>query len=263
MSDERGPDPQEMSEQDRTLAVRVDQLLRDEAEVYAAVRVADGTAYLDGIVGSAEQRDAASDLALRVAGIRRVQNDLEIEEFGQPGDATRADEATYADVSYQMLEGEQRADTNPFQEQAEPDYNDPIPLAGGDMTSSTMIAAEEGIPYVPPTDPVVRPSRDEQTIAIVGGFGTSADEEYPDRLATTAIGDGPPGDEDLRDEVIAALRADAATTDLIIAVTVRNGKVHLRGEVPSLDDAESAEEVAGRVPGIREVIEELSVTALG
>jgi osmotically-inducible protein OsmY len=263
MSDERGPDPQEMGEQDRTLAVQVDQLLRDEAGVYAAVRVGDGTAYLDGIVESPEQRDAASDLALRVAGIRRVQNDLEIEEFGQPGDATRADGATYADVSYQMLEGDQRTATNPFQEQGEPDYNDPIPLAGGDMTSSTLIAAEEGIPYVPPTDPVVRPSRDEQMIAVVGGFGTAADEEFPDRLATTAIGDGPPGDEDLRDEVIAALRADAATTDLVIAVTVRNGRVHLRGEVPSLDDAESAEEVAGRVPGIREVIEELSVTALG
>src|SRR6187551_1560293 len=119
MSDERGPDPQEMSEQDRTLAVRVDQLLRDEAGVYAAVRVAGGTAYLDGIVESPEQRDAASDLALRVAGIQRVQNDLEIEEFGQPGDATRADGATYADVSYQMLEGDQRTDTNPFQEQGE------------------------------------------------------------------------------------------------------------------------------------------------
>jgi hypothetical protein len=162
-----------------------------------------------------------------------------------------------------MLEAEQRADTNPFREPNEPDFNDPVPDAGGDMTASTMIAAEEGIPYVPPTDPVVRPSRDEQRIAIVGGFGTASDEEFPDRLATTALGDGPPGDEDLRDEVIAALRADAATTDLTIAVTVRNGRVHLRGEVPSLDDAESAEEVAGRVPGIREVIEELSVTTLG
>ena len=63
--------------------------------------------------------------------------------------------------------------------------------------------------------------------------------------------------------MLAALRADAATTDLIIDVTVRNGRVHLRGEVQTMQDAELAEEVAGRVPGIREVIEELTVPSLG
>jgi osmotically-inducible protein OsmY len=263
MSDERGPDPQAMSDRDREIAAEVDRLLRDEAGVYAAVRVGDGVAYLDGLVESEAQRDAATDLSLRVEGIARVQNDLEIEEFGQPGDATRPDEQIHGDISYQMLERDRQENRDPFQEPTEQDFNEPVPLVGSDVTSSTMIAAEEGIPYVPPTDPVVRPSTDEQTIAVVGGFGTASDEEFPDRLATTDLGDAPPGDEDLRDEVLQALRADAATTDLVIAVTVRNGRVFLRGEVPSLDDAESAEEVAGRVPGIREVIEELSVTALG
>jgi osmotically-inducible protein OsmY len=263
MSDERGPDPQAMSEHDREIAAEIDRLVRDEAGVYAAVRVGDGVAYLDGIVESEAQRDAATDLALRVEGIARVQNDLEIEEFGQPGDATRADEQIRGDISYQMLEQDREANPDPFREPNEQDFNDPVPVVGDDVTSSTMIAAEEGIPYVPPTDPVVRPSRDEQTIAIVGGFGTASDEEFPDQTATTATGDAPPGDEDLRDEVLQALRSDAATIDLVIAVTVRNGRVFLRGEVPSLDDAESAEEVAGRVPGIREVVEELSVTALG
>lgn len=263
MSDERGPDPQAMSENDRAMAVQVDQLLRDEAGIYAAVRVGGGVAYLDGMVESPAQRDAATDLALRVPGIERVQNDLEIEEFGQPGAETRADEQIRGDISYQMLEGERQDNPNPFGDATEPDFNEPVPQIGDDMTSNVMIAVEEGIPYMPPTDPVVRPSRDEQTIEIVGGFGTTSDEEYPDLLATTAIGDAPPGDEDLREEVLAALRADAATIDLVIAVTVRNGSVYLRGEVPTLDDAELAEEVAGRVPGIREVIEELSVTALG
>lgn len=263
MSDERGPDPQAMSGHDREIAAEIDRFLQSEAGVYAAVRVGDGVAYLDGMVESVAQRDAATDLALRVAGIERVQNDLEVEEFGQPGDPTRSDEQIRGDITYQMLEQDREANPDPLAEPTEQDFNDPVPLVGSDMTSSTMIAAEEGIPYVPPTDPVVRPSRDEQTIAVVGGFGTSADEEYPDRLATTALGDAPPGDEDLRDEVLQALRADAATTDLLIAVTVRNGRAYLRGEVPSLDDAESAEEVAGRVPGIREVIEELSVAAIG
>jgi len=33
--------------------------------------------------------------------------------------------------------------------------------------------------------------------------------------------------------------------------------------VPTLDDADSAEEVVGRVPTVREVIEELEIPALG
>lgn len=209
MSDERGPDPQEMSEHDRTLAVQVDRMLRDEAEIFAAVRVGDGTAYLDGMVESAEQRDAATDLALRVAGIRRAQNDLEIEEFGQPGGETRADDQVLADTSYQMLEGDRQETPGRFADPLDPDYNEAVPQIGEDMTSNVMIAVEEGIPYMPPTDPVIRPSRDEQTIAVLGGFGTAADEEFPDRQATTALGDAPPGDEDLREEVIAASRADA------------------------------------------------------
>jgi osmotically-inducible protein OsmY len=40
---------------------------------------------------------------------------------------------------------------------------------------------------------------------------------------------------------------------------VVNGVVHLRGVVADLDDADRVEEVAGRVPGVREVIEELDV----
>jgi len=262
MSDERGPDPQAMSQDDRALAAEVDRLLRDEAEVYAAVRVAAGTVYLDGVVESAAQRDAATDLAQRVSGVERVQNDLEIEEFGQPGAATRADESVYADVGYQMLEADLAANPQPLQDLAEPDYNEAVPLVGGDMTADAMIAAEEGIPYVPPTDPVVRPADDDQQLAVVGGFGTSADDEYPDQSATTALGDAPPGDEDLREEVVAALQADAATTELVIEVEVRNGTVYLRGEVQTLDDSELAEEVASRVPGVRAVVEELIIAAL-
>jgi osmotically-inducible protein OsmY len=49
------------------------------------------------------------------------------------------------------------------------------------------------------------------------------------------------------------------TTDLAVRVAVRNGVVYLRGAVSSLDDAESAEEVASRVPGVAEVVEELDV----
>jgi osmotically-inducible protein OsmY len=58
------------------------------------------------------------------------------------------------------------------------------------------------------------------------------------------------------------LREDALTTDLDIVVSVRNRVVFLTGEVPSLDDAENAEDVAGRVAGVREVREDLIIRDL-
>jgi osmotically-inducible protein OsmY len=59
------------------------------------------------------------------------------------------------------------------------------------------------------------------------------------------------------------LREDSTTTALEIEVAVDEGIVHLTGRVPSLDDAESAEEVAARVPGVVDVEEELEVADLG
>lgn len=263
MSDTRGPDPEAMSPAERQLAAAIDRRLQDEASIYAAVRVGDGVAYLDGVVESAEQRDAASDLAAGVAGIERVQNDLDVEEIGVPGQDTTTNTTTYADASYRMLESDLVTNPQPLRENLEPDFNEPIDELGGDMTTDSMIAVEEGLPYMPPTDPVVRPSNDEQELSITGGFGQTSDDEYPDLQATTATGDAPPGDEDVREQVLEALRTDAATADLVIQVIVRNGIVHLRGTVPTLDDAEAAEEVAGRVPTVIEVLEELEVAALG
>ena len=67
------------------------------------------------------------------------------------------------------------------------------------------------------------------------------------------------GDEALADAVRRELAEDAATAELNIFVAVRNGVAHLRGQVADLDDADNAESVAARVPGIREVVEELDV----
>jgi len=70
------------------------------------------------------------------------------------------------------------------------------------------------------------------------------------------------GDEALVESVERALREDAATTSLSLAVTVRHGVVRLRGWVPGLEDDDNAEAVAARVPGVVEVLDELDVLAL-
>ena len=105
--------------------------------------------------------------------------------------------------------------------------------------------------YVPPTDP---PS--DGADEVIGGFHiTSMD---PDRVDRTQVVGGP-ADEAIKDAVIRELREDAATTGLDIEVEVFEGVVTLRGTVEDIIDAESAEEVAGRLSEVRGVREELKV----
>ena len=69
-------------------------------------------------------------------------------------------------------------------------------------------------------------------------------------------------DDDLAQAVQRELMEDALTTDLPVRAAAVNGVVVLRGEVPTLEDAENAEAVASRVGGVREVREELTITGL-
>lgn len=243
---------------DRELAARIERLLTAEAGIYVAARVEHGVVYLEGLVESAEQVEAASDIVQGLAGVERIENALEVEEFDDESEGGAPSTPEYADREYRMLDGdrERRGD------ELAPDFSQPFPAVGSDVTSDSIVATEEAIPYVPPTDPVVRPAENDEGLEVVGGFGTTAMDEYPDDLETTALGEAPPGDEDLETRILAELEADAQTTDLLIHVIVRNGIAHLRGRVPTLADAEAAEAVAARVPGIREVVEELDIAGL-
>ena len=114
-------------------------------------------------------------------------------------------------------------------------------------------AVEEGEPYFPPTDPVVRVD-DKGETQIASGFGTGeALEQHP-----TAATGGVPSDEALEDLVHRALRLDASTAPLHLKVGVLQGVVRLQGMIEDESDAENALAVAGDVPGVVEVIDELS-----
>jgi hypothetical protein len=115
---------------------------------------------------------------------------------------------------------------------------------------------EDDQPYFPPTDPVI--AKTDTGIEILGGFAHTAMDEQ-----TVAVSDdGQVGDEALADAVRIGMREDAATTDLPIIVHVRDGVVYLHGSVPDLVDSDNAVEVAARVPGVDDVIDLLTVTAL-
>jgi BON domain-containing protein len=114
-------------------------------------------------------------------------------------------------------------------------------------------AVEEAEPYFPPTDPVVRVDEQGET-RIAGGFGTGEPLEHRPVAATEDV----PSDEALEDLVHRALRLDASTAHLRLKVGVLQGVVRLQGLIEDEADAENALAVAGDVPGVVEVIDELS-----
>ena len=114
-------------------------------------------------------------------------------------------------------------------------------------------AVEEAEPYFPPTDPVVRVDQAGET-QIAGGFGSGEVPEGPPQAVIRDV----PSDEALEDFVHRALRLDASTAQLHLKVGVARGVVRLRGMIEDESDAENALAVAGDVPGVVDVIEELT-----
>ncbi|HYV21888.1 MAG TPA: BON domain-containing protein [Candidatus Bathyarchaeia archaeon] len=112
-------------------------------------------------------------------------------------------------------------------------------------------AVEEAEPYFPPTDPVVRTDHSGET-RIAGGFGSG---ETPEQRPQAA---GAPSDEALEDLVHRALRLDASTAHLHLKVGVQQGVVRLQGPIEDEADAENALAVAGDVPGVVDVVDELA-----
>ena len=69
------------------------------------------------------------------------------------------------------------------------------------------------------------------------------------------------GDDKLAADLAAALGSDSRTRDLPIGVYPRLGVVHLNGTVQSVQQKAAAEEIARIFPGVRSVVNELSVDA--
>jgi len=111
-------------------------------------------------------------------------------------------------------------------------------LLAGDPT----VAAEEGLAYIPPTDPPVARTDGEDELEIAAGFGTSSlDEPYDEDHAGSLLST----DDEMSARVREALRADAATTQYAddIDIETAGGVVLLRGVVEDIDDTDALAEV--------------------
>jgi len=238
---------QRQQRDDKALLAELDRTL-GEAGIFVATEIEDGVLTLSGEVDSVANRDAAIDVATALAepaGLR-VDQDIDVMPTA-PDDAFVGSSAQFGSAY-----GWQDPDADKNLE-LDPGFADEADFAGDVGTTDSEVAAGEARPWFPPTDPVVEPAVTNQELRVIGGFeATAMDDE------TQTYGPERNDDEITRD-VMRELREDAETYGLQIQVATVNGIVFLLGQVESLDDAESAEAVAARVPGVREVREQLTV----
>jgi osmotically-inducible protein OsmY len=244
-----------------TLAARIERALTEEAGLYVAVEESDGAIILTGQVDSPEQCRAAEDIVARIAPGARIDNNLELDTT-IPQDAAEfnAEEPTHVKPPESVDEIEREgADIEPdfvdepLETTGIEDFAEPLPL---DTETVDILDETENV-VTPPTDPVITTAGGN--VEVLGGFeATSMDEQ---EVAPSAE-DPYLGDEAIADAIRQELAEDAATTALRIDVEVRDGIAYLRGEVDGLEDVDNAEAVAGRVPGVREVREQLRVRSV-
>lgn len=238
-----------------SLAAEIERRLEAE-EIHVLVEEEGETLVISGLVGSEEEKRLALETAGALAPGHPIEDNIETSDAMPSSLAGGRMEVAPEDVG--AIEGadadlSQHGALEPgdFQSQETIDYPD---HARGPSTSLYVDEVSEGDEvYVPPTDPV------GTNREVIGGLSSSSMESI--EVQRSAL-DGELGDEAIADAVRRELREDAATTDLEVEVAVGQGVARLTGSVPYLVDSENAEEVAARVPGVVEVIDELEVDAL-
>ena len=133
------------------------------------------------------------------------------------------------------------------------------PVSG--VTDDYLVAREEGVPYMPPVDRVMSEARGAEGVDYAGTDETDAGELERDDEIQPATG-GLPRDDELRADVIEALRSSDVPAGDRIRVAVTGARVHVRGEVESVDVLDEILGIVGEVVGVEEVLDEVTVTGI-
>ncbi|MBA3336395.1 MAG: BON domain-containing protein [Chloroflexia bacterium] len=224
-----------------------------EAGIYVAAELRDGILSLSGQVDSPEKRIAALDVATALAEPVGVRIDESIDVLPSAPDRLYETANSTEGQRFGYLDADRDNDGL-----LDPGFAADLDFTDDIGTTDPQEAAAEAIPYFPPTDPVVRQTdRGREGLEVLGGFSaTSMDDTAGD------AGFDVRNDDDIARDVLRELREDALTTELEVRVAVRDGVVRLRGEVPTLEDAENAEAVASRAGGVVEVLEEITIPSM-
>jgi hypothetical protein len=113
-------------------------------------------------------------------------------------------------------------------------------------TDNPLVAIEEGLTYIAPSDPPVVPSDDPEGVEVPGSSDTDGAES------------------DINARIREALRADGATSALAdrVEIAVVGSTAIIRGQVDGLEDGDALVEVASQVEGIEEVLDQTEVAGL-
>ena len=141
------------------------------------------------------------------------------------------------------------------------DTGDLLDDPAGGVTDDYLVAREEGIPYVPPTDRVMSEARGAEGVDYAGTDVTDAGElEREDDIQPDD--GGLPRDDELQADVIEALRSSDVLAGDRIRISVTGARVHVRGEVDSVDVLDEILGIVGDVVGVEEVLDEVNVTGI-
>ncbi len=127
-------------------------------------------------------------------------------------------------------------------------------------TDDPNVAAEEGVTWVPPTDPPVVPGDEAQPV-VAAGFGSTNIEEPFDADHHSEV---VPADDERTARVLEALRSDASTSFLADRLTVDTdgSRVFVGGEVDDVDDEDNVLAVASLASGVVDVVSRIHIRAL-
>ena len=153
---------------------------------------------------------------------------------------------------------EQRDERLPLPSEDSGDLVDEPPRG---MTDDDLVATEEGVPWTPPTDRVMSETRDASGVDVAGTDATDAGElERNDQVQPD---DGfRPRDDELRADVIEALRASDVPAGDRLRISVSGSQVHVTGEVESVDVLDEILGIIGDVPGVDDVVDDVEVAGV-
>ena len=115
-------------------------------------------------------------------------------------------------------------------------------------TDDPLVASQEGVPWVPPSDRVLRSGTSDEEGADLAGAPVSDEEELE-------VVDGV--EDPLLVRALEALRSSDVTAGDRIQVDAAGSTIWVRGQVESIEVADEILGILGELEGVTEVVDEL------
>lgn len=194
--------------------------------------------------------DVAQLLGLRPADADPIPDAAEVDELGAMTD-TR--------IYQGDLEARPPDSDQPDESQAENIEDLTATELRDGETDDPNEAAEEGLTWIPPTDPPLRIADDGPEVA--AGFGTTSTDE-PFDLDHHAAAVAPTDEVEAR--VLEALHADALTAGVAddLEIDAEGARVIVAGVVDDVEDEDAVVAVIEGVAGVREAVSRLEVRSV-